>query len=885
MRTGLTVMALLVWLVSPGDLLAQTARDARVALTVLDQTNSVIPGATVTLVRLDGPSGAAAIPPVQTSDQGVALVPGLPPGRYDVRAEFSGFDVGVLKDVRLRAGENRHVIVLKIQRLQDAVTVGQDPDRSASDRRGPSFGSALTREQIDALSDDPEEMRRQLQDMAGGIATLRVDSFEGSELPPKAMIKSIRVTRDAFAAENHNPGAIFIDIITQPGLGSLRGGIQTRFRSGAMSGRSPFTPTKGPEQIQDYNINLGGPLRTQRSSFSINLNGASTYDTPNLNVTLPNQSVARALTQRTHRDRAGVNALFDYALTTDQTLRMAFFANRQTSGNLGIGAYDLPERAYDSRDTSYNLRIQEAGPLGRRFFTNTRVALLWNQSRSTPALEAPTIRVLDAFTSGGAQTAGGRRSRAVNVFSDLDYVRGIHSVRSGVSLETGWHRSTVTSNYLGTYTFGSREAFEAGDALSYTRRIGDPTIDYFYGQGGFYLQDDIRVRRNLTITPGVRYEAQTHISDFGNIGPRFGITWSPGKSGKTTLRASAGVFYDWLNTNTYEQSLRIDGFRQQELNILDPAYPEVSGTGDVPPVNRYFLDDDLRMAKNTRVSAGIDQVLVSRWRAGVLYAHIRGTGLLRGVNLNAPIEGVRPDPTFSNVIGVVSDARMRQHTVTISTSSGGPLAPPFGGAAGRRWDFKRTSINANYTLGFLENNTDGDFATPPTGSLDAEWGPAANDVRHRLFVGVTTQALRNFNVSLNVNASSASRYTVRTGGDDNADGIFNDRPAGIGRNTELGASQWSLNGTFAYAIAFGKGRSTPNPGGIMVQSAPGQAPVVTTFAVPQARFRVQFIVQAQNLTNHANYGGYSGTRTSLHFGTPTLVMNPRKVDFGIGFLF
>ena len=57
--------------------------------------------------------------------------------------------------------------------------------------------------------------------------------------------------------------------------------------------------------------------------------------------------------------------------------------------------------------------------------------------------------------------------------------------------------------------------------------------------------------------------------------PRFGVTWAPGTAGTTTLRASWGIFHDWLPTNTYEQTLRVDGFRQQELDIVNPAYPVV----------------------------------------------------------------------------------------------------------------------------------------------------------------------------------------------------------------------------------------------------------------------------------------------------------------------
>ena len=127
-----------------------------------------------------------------------------------------------------------------------------------------------------------------------------------------------------------------------------------------------------------------------------------------------------------------------------------------------------------------------------------------------------------------------------------------------------------------TRTLVVSDAFNAGRPKSYTRRIGDPNIDFVNVQAGIYIQDDIRVRKGLTVTPGLRYEVQTHVKDFGNLGPRFGVTWAPFKNGKTTLRASWGIFYDWLTTNTYEQTLRVDGYRQQELNIVDPAYPAPS---------------------------------------------------------------------------------------------------------------------------------------------------------------------------------------------------------------------------------------------------------------------------------------------------------------------
>ena len=878
----------LVWvlfvLTCSSRLLAQASRDGRLLLTVVDQTRAVIPGATITISGLDEATKAAP-PPAKTSEQGIATI-ALGPGRYLVTAEFPGFEPGVLKEVRIRSGsDNRQLIVLAIEGLKDSVTVGRDKQESAADRNNGSFGTALTREQVEALSDDPTEMAQQLQEMAGGNGVIRVDSFEGGQLPPKAMIKSIHVTRDAFAAENHNAGGLFIDIITQPGLGPLRGGGRYNLRDGSISGRSPFTAVKGPERQQQYGTNFAGTLVKNRASFNLSLNGSSSFETPILYTATPQGTRSGALLSlRQPRDQDNVYAVLDYAITKDQTLRINYSQNDYTQRNQGVGGYDQPERAFNNDEHNHTIRIQEVGPLGRRAFTNTRLEFGWGDSSSRSALDAVTVRVNDAFTSGGAQVAGGRRTRTFNLASDLDYVRGIHSVRSGVVLAGGSYHSDDTANYLGTYTFETLADFEAGQPTSFTRRIGDPNIDYFNLQAAAYIQDDIRVRKGLTFTPGVRYEAQTHLSDHNAFGPRFGVTWAPFKSGMTTLRASAGVFTDWLASGTYEQTLRVDGIRQRELNIVDPAYPDPGNVGSVPPINKYFLAGDLQMARNVRLSTGVDYVPSAFTRFGVTYAHVTGTGLLRGQNLNAPVNGLRPDPAVGNLVEVLGDARSRQHTlngfmqVFLTAPS---MAPPK-----ERWSWKRTNFGVFYTLGTLDNDTDGAFAVPSTGSLAAEWGPAQNDVRHRFSTFFGAGWLKNFNANLNINYASGSPYTIRTGLDDNGDQIFNDRPAGVGRNSLRGASSFTLGGFFIYNIPIGQKKLGPMPPGIFIMGSPGgNFNVQTMQADALPRFRMGIVVNAQNLTNHTNYVGYSGTLTSPFFGLPTAVQGMRKIDVGLNFNF
>ena len=872
---------------------AQAAREGRLTVTVVDQTGAVIPKATVTVVGVDETTKKRTYEPATTSEKGVATVTGLPPGRYSIQGQFEGFELGLLRDVRVRTGDNKHVVVLPVKGFAEEVTVGRDPQERASDRAS-AFGTALTREQVESLSDDPEEMRRQLQDLAGPGAAIRVDSFEGQALPPKSQIKAVHITRDMFAAENHMAGGLFIDIITQPGIGPLRGGANFRFYDSALEGRNPLIPRKGPAQSRTVMLNLGGSLIRNKSSFSISVMGDDSFSTPNLYAATLSGRRAETLNVRTGNENLNFAGLFDYAITKDQTIRLSFNRFGSTMRNQGVGAYDLIERAYTVENSGFSMRLQEAGPLGRRFFINTRFSLNWNDSTTRSASDAPTVIVLDSFTGGGAQRKGGTHRRTFSLASDLDYVRGIHSVRTGIQIDGGRYRTDEWANYLGTYTFASLEAYEAGLPRTFTRRIGDPNIAYWNVMAGFYVQDDIRISKTFTISPGVRVEAQTHLPDRQNIGPRFGITYSPFKSGKTTLRGSWGIFYDWLNAGTYEQTLRVDGFRQQELNILDPAYPDPGSLGIVPPTNRYLLGDDLQMARNMRVSAGVDQQLSKILRVGMTYSDVRGKGVLVGQNLNAPVNGVRPDPAMANVIETVSLGESRSRTLTtmvnFNLAGAGPTGPIMAismgpNNTGKRFSWRRgLMVMTSYTTGQSENNTQGAFSVPASGSLATEWGPSGFDVRHRVYVSLFSTALKNMNASISFSGSSGTPYTITTGRDNNGDSLFNDRPEGVGRGTERAAWTWNSYGNFAYTIGIGK-RKTPLPPGITISSTGGGLSVGTAAPQEAPRYRIMLMLNVQNLTNHANYIGYSGVMGGKFFKQPTAVEGVRQIRLSVGFNF
>jgi hypothetical protein len=860
---------------------AQAPPVATLTVTVVDPSGGVLPGASVTIVGVEEATKARAIEPVSTSDTGVAVLEKLAPGRYDIRAEFAAFKPGELKDVRLRAGNNKQVVVLPLKNVEDSVTVSRDPREAASDRAG-QFSTALTREQIEALSDDPDELRRQLQELAPD-AVFKVDSFEGGQLPPKAQIRSVRVSRDQFAAESHYAGGVFIEIITQPGVGPLRGSINTSHTGSAFESRNPFVPTKGPSASNGGGFGLSGTLLENKSSFSMHFNGSSAYTSPIQRVSLPDGTRSETLGLRQPTRSLYGYAQADYAVTKDQTVRFWFNMNQSTRRNQGIGAYDFPERGYWTENESWSLSVQHTGPIGRRNFLNTNFGIRRSSSASHSNVEAPTIRVLDAFTSGGAQQTGRQDTWNLSGRADLDYIRGIHSWRMGVSLEGTLFDANDTDNYLGSYTFGSLADYEAGRPRSFTQRLGDPRLTYSYLLAGLYVQDDIRVSRSLTFSPGLRYEAQSHLGDFNNLAPRFGFTWSPFQSGKTSIRMSSGIFYDWVSAGTYAQTLRLDGERQREINVVDPSFPEpLFDDGLVPPINRYLYSDDVEMVRTLRLSAGVQQAITPRFRVGVTYTDTRGLNVARGMNLNVPVNGVRPDPRYANVIAVVSDAELRGRS--LSTNFSLSLTAPSPTASQAFFNPRRGTISGSYWFGSSRNNSDGAFTVPASNDLASEWGPASGDYRHRTSLSLSSQAIRGLNMSFSISAMGASPYTIRTGRDDNGDLVFNDRPAGVGRNSARGAGRVDMSGYFSYSVGFGQRRVT-SASGISIQSVGGVLTVNTVAPRPTPRYRLGLSVRVTNLLNRTHYTGYSGVMTSPFFGQPQSATGVRKIYVSTNFGF
>jgi hypothetical protein len=856
---------------------AQRPPAASVRVVVKDPSGAVIPAAAVQLTPIDGANAGTTVAAVLSDGQGTAIATDLPPGRYRLDVGFAGFEPHVTPEWRLRQGENRREVTLAIRKLDESVAVGRDPATAASDPNSDRFGNVLSKEQIDALPDDPDEMERVLKEMAGPGGTIRVDGFRGGKLPPKSQIRSIRFTSGMFAAENHGGGMVFVDIGTAPGIGPLRGSFDMSFRDDSLNARNAFQERKGPEQNQQYTLNLSGTLWKDRTSFSMAAGGAAVYDSANIYAATA--AGTQSLAVRRPSDRLNFTGRIDHALNRSHTLRASYQQNDNDQRNLGIGSFDLSERAFARRGFERMLRLSESGPLARSWFGESRLQVRTTESDSLPALEAPTIRVLDAFTAGGAQQDGGRRAMDVEWATNVDWANGKHAFRFGSLVEGGSYRSDVRTNYLGTYTFASLADYEAGIPSTYSRRDGDPLVEYSHWQAGLFAQDDWRARKNLTLSAGLRQEIQTHLGDEWNLAPRGGLTWSPFKSGRTTLRAGGGVFYDWLEAEVYEQTLRVDGVRQQEVVVRSPGYPDpfTGGSADVLPTSKYVLAEGLVMPKRNMANVGVSQQITPTVGLNVNLMYLSGTNRLRGRNTNAPVHDVRPDPAFGNVTQVEATGRVRGTQIHTGVNINVPS--------------RRVMIFANYSFVDQKNDSDGPFSMPADSyDLRAEWGPAANLPRHSASAVVNLPLPANFRLGLTTSARSGTRYNVTTGRDDIGDTVFNDRPAGVGRNSAVTAGSWDVAARLSYAFGFGeRAAGGPGAGGptVVIRTVGGGASAgdllggVMSGGADDKRIRIELFVSAQNLLNSVTPIGYSGVMTSPFFGQPTAAMPGRRIDVGM----
>ncbi|HMB80030.1 MAG TPA: carboxypeptidase regulatory-like domain-containing protein [Vicinamibacterales bacterium] len=858
-----TFVSFLIIALFPALAAAQSRTDATLRVTVVDPSGAVIVGARVVL----SPSATGIA--LETGPRGDATFTAIEPGRYTIHVESPGFQPTDARDVRLRAGDNRREVKLAIAKFAEMVQVGRDARERASDPRGDAFATVLSQAQIDELPDDPDEMEQALRDMAGPGSVLRVNGFRGGRLPPKGQIQQIRFRRNMFAADTHEPGFVSIDITTKPGIDNWRGSTGLGFRDASLTARNAFAPVKGDEQHERYGFSLSGPLWKQHTSLSLSADGIDAFDTKTIVAALPSGYFADSI--RKPNDSMNVSARFEHMLSASQMLRAEVQRNHGKTENLGVGDFDLAERGYSQARTEEVVRASNAGAIGKALYNELRVQWRSEDIAFTPVSAAPAVLVLNAFDAGGAQLAGSQGTNTVSITNDLDIAIGRHAIRTGIQLDAGRYRTSELRNTAGTFTFASLDAYAAGRPTTFTRNVGNPDVEIAQAQLGLYLQDDMRVRKDLTVSAGVRQEYQSHIGGF-NLAPRGGIAWSPFRSGKTTIRGGGGVFFDWFDAQAYEQGVQLDGAHQQIDTIVQPGYPNpaIGGQPLTLPAGRVQFAPNLLQPRLTEAIAAIEQTFPGDVRVNTMYIRRRGSNQLRGVNVNAPLaNGLRPDPSSGTVTEIQSTAGTEFDAISVNLNY-------------QRMP-QRLFIAANYMFGRSMDDTDSPFSLPADNyNLAAERGPALGFARHRFMSLANLPLTKRVRLGTSLRVQSGTPYNITTGRDDNGDTVSNDRPAGVTRNTGLGTAQIDLGMRLSWGLSFGA--AAPPPAGPQVRIVRGDSadPLSSMGGMEGGgkRYAIELYAQAYNVLNHVNALNFSGVIGSPFFGTATSASAPRRVELG-----
>jgi hypothetical protein len=883
----------------------QNANQSQLRLVVVDETGAGIPSATIVVK----PGSGAAVT-FTTDERGVASSPSLPVGAATLHVEFEGFEP-FDGTVSLRRGAMNQNVTLKIAGFTEEVVVNDTT--ATDDRRGNSLSTTLEQSEIEELPEDPEELAEVLTAMAGGSgAVFQVNGFRGGRLPSRDEIRQIRFRTNSFSADNHDAGRTQIEIITRPNVREWGGNGSFNYRSDAMNARNAFARAKTPEENRNFNFGARGPIVKGKTSVRLNVDGRRDFQADTI---VAIDELGNRLGDYVRRPSESTNFTggIEHAVTKDQTLRLEFSARENATTNAGVGGFNLPEHAYDNSGNTQQLRAQVQGVLRKTMLHEVRLQVNTQESSQTSFSTAPTIVVLDAFTRGGAGVASEGSSRTFELAENLDVNVGKkQQMRVGYLLEGGRYKNFDARNASGTFTFSSIDAYLAGSPTTFTQRIGQVNTSFAQYNVGFYWSDDIRLNNKLSFGFGVRNEMQSHVDDRINLMPRAGFTWTPWGN-RTSIRGGYGLFYDWYESNLYDQTLRVNGIAQRDLLIINPGYPDPSSgiTADVQPGGRVQASPNLEMPKVHQASIGVERQVTQNLSVQASYQMLRGRNQLRSININAPDEsGVRPYPTAGTITQFDSTGQSQSDRLELRSTY--------------RFPRRNIFMNVNYALGQVRNHADGATSLPANNLYpDAEWGPSRQDIRHRVQGQVNVPIVYGVRSSLNFNAQSAAPYTITTGFDDNRDGVSNDRPFGVGRNTARGRSTWTMNVNINKQFAIGgvrgrqpggngggNGRGGIGPGG------PAGAPVSNqvNFAQGQgggnrggqqgggqrgggrgnnggdaqgnnARYTMELFIRADNVLNRVNYGGFSGNLLSPFFARPTSAQQPRRLTVGTAFRF
>lgn len=790
---------------------------------VTDPSGSFVTTATIVLTT---PSGDAIT--AQTDKSGIYEIKGLAQGKYSLKVVAPGFTDFAKDAVDVGAGVNKLDVKLAIQTQQEKVVVTDQAAAALSVDPAANAGAIVIQgKDLEALSDDPDELQSDLQALAGPSAgpnggQIYIDGFTAGTLPPKASIREIRINQNPFSSEYDKLGYGRIEILTKPGMDQWHGQLYMSGTTAALNSRNPFENLPEGEEPPGYEStqfsgSVGGPLSKKASMFfnyeqrninNLNVVSAQVVDPTTFEVVPFSQAVPNP------DFRINLSPRLDYQVGEKNTLSIRYQYFRQTQDNESVGAFNLASLGTNQYDAENTLQINDTQTLSPRTINETKFQYIHEVANQNPVSAAPMVKVSSAFADGGNSTGINDDTQNRYELQNETYMNfGKHSLKYGGRLRATTDDNSTNANFNGEYSFGKRqlpgcvpttvdncqitplEAYQitvkgqseglpfatiqamGGGPSFYTLAVnstGRAATDVTYVDGALFVQDDWKLRPNITLSGGLRYETQNSLGDHADFAPRLGLAWgigakSKGGSPKMVLRAGYGIFYDRFAEDLILTQQLNNGITQQTFLVQNPAFfnpnaivpPSGFNSATLAPQTIYQTNSNLRTPYTMQTGVSVEKQLTKSANIAVTYLNSRGVHefFTNFINANGP--GLPPpDQIFYQY---QSEGTYKQNQLIVNGSI--------------RMGAKLT-LFGYYVLNYA--NTDASEPTyVPSNPLDpsADYGRAAFDYRNRLFMGGTVGLPKGFRLSPFLIASSGPPFNITTGDDSFGDAQFSARPA------------------------------------------------------------------------------------------------------------
>jgi hypothetical protein len=809
--------------------------------TVTDDSGAVIPGANVTV------SGNGVKKTVSTNEKGAFSVAGLPDGIYTLRVNVTGFTPYENRNVALVGGQTVSIaILMKLPAQKQEVTVQGEQTATVSVEPSQNVGQLILRQaEIDALPDDPDDLAADLQALAGPSAgpsggQIYIDGFTGGRLPPKESIREIRINQNPFSSEYDKVGFGRIEILTKPGTDKFRGQVFFSDSDSVFNSRNPYSTNKPDYFSRQYGGNVSGPISKRASFFfdferrDIDDNAviAATILRPDLSIGSLNEAVL------VPNRRTVFSPRIDYQLTPNNTLVARYSFLRSSEENAGVGVFDLvpspatniaSNRAASTTNNEDSIQITETAVLGAKVVNETHFRVARDVTSDVADSAAPALLVSQAFNGGGSQV--GDTYQNDNNFEVQNYTTitsGLHTFKFGARVRTDNLESVSPNNFGGTFLYSTGEGPEldannmpvldssgnpveitltsleryqrtqvlqnlgytaaqivalGGGPSQFSIATGNPKASVSQTDLGAFFQDDWRVKTNLTVSLGLRYEWQNNIRDHKDWAPRLSVAWSPdskgGKNGKTVLRAGSGLFYDRFSDSLVLNSIRFNGINQQQYIVQNPDFLSIPAIGSLGalPQTIYQIDPSLRTPYIIQTAVGVERQLPAKTVAALNFIDSHGMHELLTRNIDAPLPGTFVPGTLNPGLGIMGTQRYGPGNIYQYESAG---------------IFNQTQLMLNvrtqatqsisffgyYVYGHAHSNTDG-VGTFPANQYDLsqDYGRSSLDQRHRVVLVGSYTSRWGVRWSPFFIAHTGTPFNITTGRDTYGNSVYTERPA------------------------------------------------------------------------------------------------------------